>query len=555
MTCSCGCGGQSVCIRPRRHRVHDRMGHESCHMVMHDRSTIFHCDAIGKSQSITPEGFLICHDVPIARTGEYLYGPGETPVEPGPDGVVHIWRSPDEVFHPHAIGSFEGKDVVDEHPDDSVTPDNWRKLAVGHAQNVHRGEGINDDYLFADLVIKAADAIKAIQEGKKEVSAGYDAEYRGTGSGRGEQYNIRGNHIALVDRGRCGPRCAIKDHQGELPMPKSQTMKDRLMALFGAKDDAEFQQHLAKPLNTTDDEGEGKAHVVIHNHMPEREEPTLPMNPHDQTPPPGNQAAGDPSINSRLDRLEQAMARLIEMLSPDNGGGGNGMDEYDQAPGERPDQHVEQDPDEGLEDIRKRQGQPANMDRRRGRDAHGRDAEGEAPDETEEEKKKREETEREMAQDAGDAATPALVAKAKDSAFFMDGFQETAALAAIIAPGIELPTFDKAADPRKTFDSLTKLRCKALDAAYSKDPELKSFIDDQLGGKTFDCATMSAGVTRSLFRSVGALQKRRNAASFSKDFGFVKPSGGGLGRTGQKVKTPADLNKLHAERYGSKPFS
>jgi hypothetical protein len=567
MSCSCGCGGEGTCnhAHPLRSRVHDRLaGHESCRMVMHDRSTVFHCDAVGKSQSMTPEGFLICHDVPIARTGEYLYGPGETPLEPGPDSMVHIWRSPDEVFHKDAIASFEGKDVVDDHPNDGVTPDNWRDLAVGHIQNVHKGEGVNDDYLFADLVIKDLKAIKAIQEGKKEVSAGYDAEYRSTGPGRGEQYNIRGNHVALVDRGRCGPRCAIKDHQGELPMSKPATFKDRLMAMFGAKDEAEFLKALDKPAPTTDEGGElsesgtSMPHIVINNHGMgqggERAEPKLVKEQDEEEP--GAEGAGN-EIGARIDRLEQAVSRIIQMLDP-NGGEENDPNELDERPEENPDEHTSEDPEEGREDILRRRDGDRARDRLRlrgkdkGRGIMRKDAEGESEEETEEEKRKRLETEREMAEDAKDAA-PAQITKAKDSAFFTDSFQDTAALAAIIAPGIEIPAFDKTAAPKKTFDSMTRLRCKALDAAY-EDQEFKGFIDDTLGGKTYDCKTLSLSVQRSLFRSVGAMAKRRNQQVYSKDFGFTHASSGGMG-VKSKVRSPADLNKLHADRYGVKPFN
>ena len=48
-----------------------------------------------------------------------------------------------------------------------------------------------------------------------EVSCGYDADYEQTEPGRGTQRNIIGNHVALVTRGRAGPRVAIKDHSTE----------------------------------------------------------------------------------------------------------------------------------------------------------------------------------------------------------------------------------------------------------------------------------------------------------------------------------------------------
>ncbi len=40
--------------------------------------------------SKTPEGFLICYNVPIARTGDMIYGDGESPIKVGPDGKAIV---------------------------------------------------------------------------------------------------------------------------------------------------------------------------------------------------------------------------------------------------------------------------------------------------------------------------------------------------------------------------------------------------------------------------------------------------------------------------------
>ena len=54
--------------------------------------------ALGLKQALTPEGFLLCEDVPLARPGEMIYGPDETPIEAGPDGITHITRTLDELL-------------------------------------------------------------------------------------------------------------------------------------------------------------------------------------------------------------------------------------------------------------------------------------------------------------------------------------------------------------------------------------------------------------------------------------------------------------------------
>lgn len=60
--------------------------------------------------ALTPEGFLVCADVPIARAGELLYQPSETPIEPGPDGKVVVTRTIEDIQASLVFsrGRFEG---------------------------------------------------------------------------------------------------------------------------------------------------------------------------------------------------------------------------------------------------------------------------------------------------------------------------------------------------------------------------------------------------------------------------------------------------------------
>lgn len=159
----------------------------------------------------TPEGFLVCIGVPIARTGEMIYGKDETPLEPNSNGQVVVTRDEKEVFRPETIASFEGKPLTITHPADFVSPDNWKHLAKGVVQNVRRGEGDFKDSLIADLLVTDSVAINLIKNGLREVSCGYEADYTQIEDGKGTQINIVGNHLALVDQGRAGADYAIND--------------------------------------------------------------------------------------------------------------------------------------------------------------------------------------------------------------------------------------------------------------------------------------------------------------------------------------------------------
>lgn len=173
---------------------------------------------LGNTRFQLADGSILFKDVPIGRTGEQVYGAEELPeLTPDSDGLIVVRRTPEEVFSERTIASFEGMAVTIGHPKDFggniifVTPENWRRLANGHIQNVRRGEGASSDLLLADVIAKTPEAIQAVEDGDDEVSCGYDADYRQISPGVAEQYAITGNHLALVPNGRAGSRCALGD--------------------------------------------------------------------------------------------------------------------------------------------------------------------------------------------------------------------------------------------------------------------------------------------------------------------------------------------------------
>lgn len=202
----------------------------------------FVAGAIGEHRHMTPEGFLICTGVPIARTGDYEYkaAEGQSPgITPNDDGTIVSRRDPAEVFAPAALASFEGKPVTIGHPADMVTADDWRQYAVGHVQNVRRGEGDDADKVIADLVISDAAAIERINGGLREISCGYDADLEQIEKGVERQTKIRGNHVAIVPAGRAGAQCAIRDEKGGKAMAENsmfswEQVKD-LLGIFKGK--------------------------------------------------------------------------------------------------------------------------------------------------------------------------------------------------------------------------------------------------------------------------------------------------------------------------------
>lgn len=186
----------------------------------------YYGDKISERIAKTPEGFLICQDVPISRIGYQEYLASELTDSPlREDKIIPVYRPKEEVFDIRSLASFEGKPVTNEHPEEDVTPENYQKYSCGHVQNVHIGEGEDANKVLADLYITDPILIRLIQNGKREISCGYYAEEKRDPSGKICQTRIRGNHVAIVDRGRAGKKVCIRDQKPYLR--RSSEMKRR----------------------------------------------------------------------------------------------------------------------------------------------------------------------------------------------------------------------------------------------------------------------------------------------------------------------------------------
>ena len=201
---------------------------------------VYYGYTVSPNQVETGEGFLICRNVPIARTGSQKYLGREINLSGSEaDRIVTVHRSEEEVFSEAAMASFEGKPVTNGHPPDLIGPDDVEIYEKGHAQNIRRGTEEWRDYLLADLHIHNRELIDAVQGGKREISCGYECEYTVNEDGTYNQKNIRGNHVAVVGRGRAGKRAAILDSDtikkqaGKRPERKEMKKRGLFFKLFG----------------------------------------------------------------------------------------------------------------------------------------------------------------------------------------------------------------------------------------------------------------------------------------------------------------------------------
>lgn len=264
----------------------------------------------------TPEGFLICKDVPIARTGTQQYRGCEFG-GPVADGIYNVQRPEAEVFDRAAVASFEGKPVCDEHPEEDVTPDNYGRYMKGVCRDVRRGDGDLINCLVADLVIYDADLINKIEAGKREISCGYDCLWNPTSDSSYDQLEIRGNHVAVVDRGRAGHKVAIRDtaddKKGGKKMSKS---------LIGR-----ILRALARDESTTPEDMEAAAKLAGSSDAEPRPQPApapapaAPAGPATPAPaavpqPENKPAAMDEATEARFKKIEDALEAISSKLNP-----------------------------------------------------------------------------------------------------------------------------------------------------------------------------------------------------------------------------------------------
>lgn len=224
----------------------------------------------------TSDGYLAVR-AKAARTGHYQYLGSEV----DPDnahglrdaGIVNILRDEAAVFDPKSAHSFIGKPITDNHPSVAVNAANWRDHARGTVMGAKWEEG---GYLAFDLMLTDAATIDAVQAGKRELSNGYQADLAfgdftapdGTKC-VAKQVAIKGNHVAIVDKGRAGPSCAITDSVAVCDaIPRSfldSLTVDGTAAAIGwlEKAIALHRKHMSGKAPTTGDAGEKSQQLMM----------------------------------------------------------------------------------------------------------------------------------------------------------------------------------------------------------------------------------------------------------------------------------------------------
>lgn len=213
-------------------------------------------------REIDLNGWLEVKDNPISKVGVFDYLGSEIGA-PDPGKIYKVLRPEEELADPECIKSFKLLPFIDDHAmlgaeDEGKTPAEQKGVQGMIGEQVY----FDAPYLRGNIKI-VSEATKNLikngrQKGKVDLSPGYRCRYDFTpGVFNGQHYDaiqrdIRGNHLALVDRGRTGPDVAIQDHHFKLTIDTAELipMADENITEGGGDTLAKIKELLAtlKPL-------------------------------------------------------------------------------------------------------------------------------------------------------------------------------------------------------------------------------------------------------------------------------------------------------------------
>lgn len=165
----------------------------------------------------------------IARVGIQEYRAGECGAlfkDRDPMSIVKIMTEEAELFDEATIESYRAAPITIDHPADDVSVENSGELQKGHLEGMpfRDEDGV---HLSATIVLDDAEAIDLVQDGMTQVSCGHSCDLVLCDSGEydAKKTNIRGNHVALVKRGRA-KTATIADKATVDNEPKTYTQEE-----------------------------------------------------------------------------------------------------------------------------------------------------------------------------------------------------------------------------------------------------------------------------------------------------------------------------------------
>lgn len=153
-----------------------------------------------------------------------------------PTKLYNVYRPYEEVFKKESLDTYINAPVTMEHPDSFINVDNIKDLGKGSISTYWEEKENDVSYVCSDVVVTDKALINTIMNGNKvEFSPGYTqdlvhekGEYKGI-SYDFKQTNIKINHIASVEKGRCLGSCKITADNKAIIKSKNKNERDSMI--------------------------------------------------------------------------------------------------------------------------------------------------------------------------------------------------------------------------------------------------------------------------------------------------------------------------------------
>lgn len=166
-------------------------------------------------KEVDSNGFWRIKNNPLSKEGVFPYLGRQIDKSLEPNKIYWVYRPMSEISNPETVESFNAAPLIDEH---EMIGEGWTKYDDRPAGGVVYNTRAEDGKLYGDIRIYSEKLKDEIESGKKELSMGYECNYEaehGVFDGKAYDFvqrNLRGNHIALVNRGRMGSDVRVYDH-------------------------------------------------------------------------------------------------------------------------------------------------------------------------------------------------------------------------------------------------------------------------------------------------------------------------------------------------------
>lgn len=168
------------------------------------------------SKKVDTNGYWYIKHNPISKEGVFPYLGHTISDDCEPNKIYKVYRPASTLKDSVETWDNPPKPFIDDH---EMLGEGFTAIDDRPVQGIIYNPSFDDGVLYADIAVYSEDLKQNIENGKKELSLGYFCKYKKErGVFKGEvydyvQYDMVGNHIALVDAGRCGSDVKVFDHK------------------------------------------------------------------------------------------------------------------------------------------------------------------------------------------------------------------------------------------------------------------------------------------------------------------------------------------------------